>query len=273
MDTRDFAALEKREWDRADVAQAYARDFARAADMVVPRLVAGAGAVAGAKMLDLCCGHGNVSAGLVAAGAEVTGLDFSPAMLELARAAVPDAVFHEGDAMAPDFADGSFHGVTIGFGMPHVPDPPRVLHEARRVLRRGGRVAFSVWCGPEVEGAFGYVFGAIARHGDPSVQLPPGPGANDYADPARAFPALEEAGFSGCTCEVVASSWVTRDPGTPFDYFREGTARGGALLRPQPEAQRAAIRADVVAQVLAHHGNGPEWIVPIPAAVISAVAT
>lgn len=261
-----------REWADAGVAQSYARVFAQAADMVVPHLVEAVGARPGTKALDLCCGHGNVTSGLVKAGAQVTGLDFSPAMLHMARAAVPEAQFVKGNAMALDFDDASFDAVTIGFGMPHVPEPPKVLAEARRVLRSGGRLAFSVWCGPEVDTAQGYVFGAIGQHGAPDIALPPGPGANDYADPALAYPVLMAAGFADCRQSTVASEWQVDDPGAPYDFFRDGTARGGALLRPQPSENAAAIRAAVIAKVLDKHGQGPVWNVPIPAVVIVAVA-
>ena len=271
-DADTFAALEKREWARPDVAQSYATVFAKAADMVVPYLVEAVAAGPGVNALDLCCGQGNVAAGLVKAGAKVTGLDFSPAMLEMARAAVREADFVEGDAMDLPFADQSFDAVTIGFGMPHVPDPPNAVAEARRVLRPGGRLAFSVWCGPDVDTALGYVFGAIGKHGSPDVSLPPGPGVTDYADPALAFPVLRKAGFADCQQTFVASSWQVDDPGAPYDFFREGTARGGALLRPQPSENAAAIRAAVVAKVVEKHGQGPRWDVPIPAMVTVAVA-
>jgi SAM-dependent methyltransferase len=267
-----FAALEKREWAKADVAKSYAQAFAKAADMVVPALVESVEASPSTKVLDLCCGHGNVAAGLVRAGAKVTGLDFSPIMLEMARKAVPVAQFIEGDAMALNFDDQSFDAVTIGFGIPHVPDPPKVIAEARRVLRPGGKLAFSVWCGPEVDTALGYVFGAINEYGSPDIALPPGPGANDYADPARAFPVLRDAGFSECRQFVVPSGWQVDDPGAPFDLFLNGTARGGALLRPQPSENAASIREAVVSKVLEKHGPGPEWHVPIPAMVTIAEA-
>jgi SAM-dependent methyltransferase len=271
-DTKAFAALEQREWSDPGVAVAYATGFSRAADMVVPHLVTAVQAGRDTEALDLCCGHGNVSAGLLAAKARVTGLDFSAAMLELARAAVPGARFVEGDAMQLVFADASFDAVTIGFGMPHVPEPPHVLAEARRVLRTGGRIAFSTWCGPEVPGAFGYVFGAIATHGSPDISLPPGPGANDYADPDIAYPVLTASGFGEFRCETVDSRWHVDDPGLTFDYFRDGTARGGALLRPQPEVHARAIRNAVVERILENHGDGPEWTIPMPAVVISARA-
>jgi len=147
-----------------------------------------------------------------------------------------------------------------------------VLAEARRVLKPGGRLAFSVWCGPEVDTALGYVFGAIGEHGSPEITLPPGPGANDYADREIAFPALGRAGFTNFSQAIVSSQWQVDDPGAPFDFFLEGTARGGALLRPQPSKCADAIRSAVVAKVLEKHGSGPLWNVPIPAVVTSAVA-
>ncbi len=271
-DTGAFAELERREWSEPTVAGAYARGFAMASDIVVPHLVSAVEAGPGMEALDLCCGPGNVSAALVEAGARVTGLDFSPAMLDIAKAAVPGATFVNGDATQLGFADASFDALTIGFGLPHIPEPPRVLAEARRVLRDGGRIAFSTWCGPEVDGAFGYVFGAIGAHGSPDIALPPGPGANDYADPEIAYPALEAVGFGEFSCDVVASGWQVNDPGAPFEFFRDGTARGGALLRPQPEDHARAIRAAVVQRILDNHGSGPEWTVPMPAVVISARA-
>lgn len=271
-DVAGFAALEKREWSNAGVAQSYARAFAKAADMVVPHLVEAVEAGPNVNALDLCCGHGNVTSSLVSKGATVTGLDFSPVMLDMARATVPEAKFVEGDAMAMDFADASFDAVTIGFGVPHVPEPARVLAEARRVLRTGGRLAFSVWCGPEVDTALGYVFGAINQYGSPDIALPPGPGANDYADPTLAFPVLEAAGFADYRQSTVASMWQVDDPGAPYDFFRDGTARGGALLRPQPSENATAIRAAVVNKVLDKHGQGPIWNVPIPAVVTTGIA-
>ncbi len=69
-DTDAFAALERREWSDARVARSYSRNFARAADMVVPHLVAAVKAAPGTDALDLCCGHGNVTAGLVREGPE-----------------------------------------------------------------------------------------------------------------------------------------------------------------------------------------------------------
>lgn len=268
----DFAALEKSGWAAPEVAENYARDFAQAAEQCVPAIVAGAKVSPGERVLDLCCGHGIISASLAEAGVLVTGLDFSPAMLRMARARVPEAEFVEGDAMALPFEADAFSGVTIGFGMPHVPEPPKVMAEAHRVLKPGGRLAYSVWHGEDAASALAYVFQAIGAHGDPSIQLPPGPGASDYGIRDIAVPALEVAGFSGIEFTVVPSHWQVDDPAAPYDFFRDGTVRGGSLLREQPEACAEAIRDAVVQKVLSNHGETGPWLVPIPAMIVSAVA-
>ncbi len=111
--------------------------------MVAPFLAQAVAADAQAKALDLYCGHGNVVSALVTAGADVTGLDLSRAMLDMARASVPEARFVDGDAMELPFAEAAFDAMTIGFEMPHVQDPPRVLAEARRHSRHRSAIAAS----------------------------------------------------------------------------------------------------------------------------------
>lgn len=267
----EFAHLERSGWADAATVASYVRDFGQAAEICAPAIVTAAGGGTGTDALDLCCGHGILARRLVDAGLRVTGLDFSPAFLAIARKLVPEAQFIEGDAMALPFAAESFDAVVIGCGIPHVPDPRTVLAECARVLRPGGRLAFSVWHGPERFGAFSMVFGAIQQHGDPGVSMPPGPGAHDFADAERAFAALKKVGLGAPAIETVESYWDCTDPGAPYDFFLEGTVRGGAMLRTQPAAARTAIREAVAADVRQHIGPEGPWKIPVPAAIVSAV--
>jgi demethylmenaquinone methyltransferase/2-methoxy-6-polyprenyl-1,4-benzoquinol methylase len=95
----------------------------------------------GDRVLDVCCGTGDLAvAAARAGGGRVTGLDFSERMLERARRKAPELAWVQGDALAMPFDDGSFDSVTIGFGLRNLEDERRGLAELRRVLVPGGRV-------------------------------------------------------------------------------------------------------------------------------------
>lgn len=105
---------------------------------------------AGARVLDLGCGPGESAFGMAerVPGIEVTGLDFSAAMIAIARArrrrdrAGERVRFVRGDAMALELADGSIDAVTGHSFLYLVPDARRVLSEAKRVLKPGARAVF-----------------------------------------------------------------------------------------------------------------------------------
>lgn len=95
----------------------------------------------GDRVLDVCCGTGDLAVAAAEAGGHVTGLDFSEPMLERARRKSAEIEWVEGDALALPFADGSFDAVTVGFGVRNLPDIEAGLAELRRVLRPEGRLA------------------------------------------------------------------------------------------------------------------------------------
>jgi demethylmenaquinone methyltransferase / 2-methoxy-6-polyprenyl-1,4-benzoquinol methylase len=95
----------------------------------------------GDRVLDVCCGTGDLALAATQAGGKVTGLDFSEPMLERARLKSSGLDWVSGDALALPFADGSFDAVTIGFGLRNLADAEKGLREMLRVLRPGGRVA------------------------------------------------------------------------------------------------------------------------------------
>jgi demethylmenaquinone methyltransferase/2-methoxy-6-polyprenyl-1,4-benzoquinol methylase len=95
---------------------------------------------AGDRVLDVCCGTGDLAIGARRRGAQVTGLDFSERMLERARAKDAGVHWVQGDALALPFEAGAFDAATVGFGVRNVADLEAGLRELRRVLRDGGRV-------------------------------------------------------------------------------------------------------------------------------------
>jgi demethylmenaquinone methyltransferase / 2-methoxy-6-polyprenyl-1,4-benzoquinol methylase len=94
----------------------------------------------GDRVLDACCGTGDLAIGERARGADPIGLDFSPRMLERARRKEPAIDWVQGDVLALPFDDASFDAVTVGFGVRNVDNLEAGLRELRRVLRASGRV-------------------------------------------------------------------------------------------------------------------------------------
>ena len=272
-DTTDFEKMERYGWADPSIAKGYADGFETATRLVAKKLADQVAAGPNCKALDLCTGHGVVAAELVARGSDVTGLDFSEAMIALARSAAPAARFVQGDAMAMEFPDHTFDAVTIGFGVPHFPDPQRGLREVSRVLKPGGKISFSIWRGKGSDGAFGWLFDAAERLADPSISLPEGPDAHMLVDSDIAKPLVENAGFANVRLVDVASELCVSDPQTLFDVFDGGAVRAASLLKRQPNERRDAIRADLAMRVQAEASKAiGGYLVPAPSVVVTAVS-
>src|SRR5437016_4980742 len=142
-----------------------------------PRLIRHARVRAGDRVLDVGCGTGVVSITAARLGAHATGLDLTPELLQRARenARISEVAveFHEGDAEALPFADSSFDVVLSQFGHIFAPRPEVAVAEMLRVLKPGGRIAFSSWP-PEM--FVGRMFALAARY-----LPPPPPGAQPPA--------------------------------------------------------------------------------------------
>ena len=102
----------------------------------------------GDRALDLCCGTGDLALELVQRGAEVVGLDFSGAMLEIAekrrlktlKSQISNLKFIQGDAQQIPFPDHSFDIVTVGYGLRNLTNWEAGLAEMYRVAKPGGRL-------------------------------------------------------------------------------------------------------------------------------------
>jgi demethylmenaquinone methyltransferase / 2-methoxy-6-polyprenyl-1,4-benzoquinol methylase len=95
----------------------------------------------GNRVLDACCGTGDLAVAAGKAGAaEVIGLDFSARMLERARRKAPGVEFVQGDVLSLPFPDAAFDSAVVGFGVRNVEDLAAALRELRRVLKPGGRL-------------------------------------------------------------------------------------------------------------------------------------
>jgi len=104
------------------------------------RLTAAAVVSPGDRVLDACCGTGDLAVAGRKAGGHVTGLDFSERMLERARRKDAAVEWVRGDLLALPFPAASFDAATVGFGVRNVEDLDAGLRELARVVRPGGRL-------------------------------------------------------------------------------------------------------------------------------------
>jgi SAM-dependent methyltransferase len=103
----------------------------------------------GKKWLDIGCGTGELAFMAAATGADVTGSDLAPNLIDTARRQAAergvDVTFEVGDAERLPYADASFDIVTSSIGAIFAPDHAAVASELARVCRPGGRLGMTAW--------------------------------------------------------------------------------------------------------------------------------
>jgi SAM-dependent methyltransferase len=123
------------------------------------------------KVLDVACGTGNLALPAARIGADVTGVDIAPNLIEQAIANAEreglKAKFDVGDAEAMPYQDGEFDVVVTMFGAMFAPRPAVTASELKRVCKSGGLIAMANWTPEAFTGA---MFKANAKH------VPPPPG-------------------------------------------------------------------------------------------------
>ena len=267
-----FGIAEKTGWTKPDVANSYVSQFAMAADQAMLGLVEAASPAPESTVLDLCCGHGAMTAKLCDLNCQVTGLDFSEEMLAYAKRSAPSATYENGDAQSLPFDDQSFDSVLCNCGIMHLPDQPRALAEARRVLKPGGTFGMTAWVGPDASPSFKIAFGAFMAHADPTKGAPAQPDFFQFARQDTARELLEDAGFEDVKHGTVNCVWSLDSADQLFKIYSEATVRMAMLLAAQPSKTIEAIRSTMAKMVEATHKSDVGFEVPVPAALIMAKA-
>lgn len=135
----------------------------------------------GERWLDVATGTGAVAVRAARRGADVTGVDFAPALIDTCRRLADeqglDIRYEVGDAENLPFEDASFDVVSSTFGVMFAPDHRAAAAELARVTRPGGRLGLATW---RLEGGAGDLFRLMAR-----FQPPAPPGIGDPFDWGR----------------------------------------------------------------------------------------
>ena len=127
----------------------------------------------GEQVLDVACGTGNLAIPAARMGAQVTGIDIAPNLVEQAKAWAHSeglaVQFEEGNAEQMPYADASFDAVVTMFGAMFAPRPDATAAELVRVTRPGGRIAMANWT---PDGFIGQMFKIMGKHVPPAQGVP-----------------------------------------------------------------------------------------------------
>jgi SAM-dependent methyltransferase len=160
---QQFKERQRKTWTVGDYPE-IAKMIEACSDLVVEKV----GVSSGEKLLDVATGSGNAALAAARKGAEVTGLDLTPKLLDVARERAAaeglEIKFMEGDAEDLPFDNGSFDRVTSVFGVMFAPRHAVGAAELVRVAAPGGTIAFAAWT---PEGGNGQMFKTVGSYMPP----------------------------------------------------------------------------------------------------------
>ena len=264
-----FTKFEHEGWER--VAGKYDSTWSTSTRQFIPPLLDAANVSAGMAVLDVGCGPGYVSAAAAERGAVPTGLDFSKEMIGIASRMFPKIEFLEGDAQKLPFDNASFDRVVANFSLLHVANAERAMAEANRVLKRGGRFAFTTWAKTAENSFVKLVDDAIQAHANVDVDLPPGPAFYLFENETEFRKAVERAGFDGSsmTFKTHQIKWQVPSADFIFDAELNAGVRTAGLLARQTREALTKIKAAIEKSVQQYATNDG-FAIPKAAYVVAA---
>jgi ubiquinone/menaquinone biosynthesis C-methylase UbiE len=238
----EFSKFEHEGWER--VAGQYDSVWSSSTRQFIPFLLAAAEVGKDMAVLDIGCGPGYVAGAASQRGAAPVGLDFSAEMIGIARQMFPQIEFREGDAQKLPYGDASFDRVVANFALLHVSDPARVCAEVCRVLKPGGKFAFTAWAPPEFSPYAKIIDDALEAHADMTLQPPAGPPHYLFNGKEGFRAALERAGFDGESMNFAIQTirWRVPTARFAFDAERNAGVRTAGLLALQSSERLEKIR-------------------------------
>ena len=222
---------------------------------------------AGRTVLDVAAGNGNAALAAARRFAQVTAVDYVPALLaraaERAAAERLNVRFVEGDAERLPFEDASFDYVLSTFGVMFAPDQSRAASELLRVCRPSGKIALANWT---PEGFIGRLLGVVGRY------VPPPAGLSSpilWGTQARL---RELFGESAAKISTTRRDFAFRyeSPEHFVDVLRRFYGPTHMAFRALDLAQQSALAAEMVTLIVANNQAGKDSVV-VPAEYLEIV--
>lgn len=212
------------------------------------------------RVLETACGTGRVTAHLRSSlpeGVQLIATDLNPDMIATAKKIVPLAGIHwqVADAQALPFADNYFDVLVSQFGLMFMPDKPRALAEAHRVLAPGGRLLLSTWDSLENNPAFFLANQLVQRH------FPIDPPRFFYLpfsmyDKSMLLALVTDAGFTSIRIELVKKEGRSASAADAVTGMLEGSPMHSAINERDP-ALMPVLKKELAAGLAARFGNAP----------------
>jgi SAM-dependent methyltransferase len=204
----------------------------------------------GDTVLELAAGLGDTglkAAHLVGRSGRVIITDFAPEMVAGAcrraeEMGVQNAEFRTLDAERMDLETNSVDGVLCRWAYMLMIDPAAAFAETRRVLRPGGRLAFSVWAARERNPALLLAGRTLVELGYIPPPDPEAPGPFFMADTGRIRELVMGAGFAEPAIEEVSFHWRFANQDAYWRFLIETSATTSPVLRSLPPAAQDTVR-------------------------------
>lgn len=234
----------------------------------------------GDTVLELAAGTGDTgfdAAERVGPDGRLISSDFSPTMFDEARKrgaerGIENVEYKVIDAVKIELEDDSVDGVLCRFGYMLMHDAEAALAETRRVLRPGGKVAFSVWASAEKNPFFMIPAISLIQRGHmPPPEPPPAPGLFSLADPEQVKGVLRDAGFGQAQAEEVPLTFPVPNADGYLEFMADTAGPIAIALQGLSEDQRAEVLADVEDSLVRFAADGPGY--PLPGLAVCAVAS